>query len=206
MAELARTCLLLLQVRPVLARAGCCCLSSGTCRPPGGTCACRAASPTWHRYVWRSARQAGRQAGKQVHERVLRPAGGVSWMDVLADGVDPERHGARQHPLRKALRPRSAASHVDFTRHQHVMHPTPSRRSSELLVIRDSRCLAPALVVVCSALYNMVLEVCALLPDLAILPAGDQTEIGEKGINLSGEGRGRESATPCLLNEAGSVN
>ena len=28
--------------------------------------------------------------------------------------------------------------------------------------------------------YNRVIESCALLPDLAILPAGDNTEIGEK--------------------------
>lgn len=28
--------------------------------------------------------------------------------------------------------------------------------------------------------YNSVLEACALLPDLEILPAGDATEIGEK--------------------------
>lgn len=27
---------------------------------------------------------------------------------------------------------------------------------------------------------------CQLEPDLAIMPAGDETEIGEKGINLSG--------------------
>ncbi|CAK9830188.1 Multidrug resistance-associated protein 1 [Anthophora retusa] len=33
--------------------------------------------------------------------------------------------------------------------------------------------------------YNRVIEACALNPDLKILPAGDQTEIGEKGINLS---------------------
>ena len=31
-----------------------------------------------------------------------------------------------------------------------------------------------------------MLEACSLLPDIAILPAGDMTEIGEKGINLSG--------------------
>ena len=30
-----------------------------------------------------------------------------------------------------------------------------------------------------SALYDSVLQACALLPDLALLPAGDQTEIGE---------------------------
>nr|QUF59450.1 ATP-binding cassette transporter Abcc1-6 [Brachionus angularis] len=34
--------------------------------------------------------------------------------------------------------------------------------------------------------YNKVLSSCALLTDLSILPAGDLTEIGEKGINLSG--------------------
>lgn len=28
--------------------------------------------------------------------------------------------------------------------------------------------------------YDKVIEACALLPDLEILPAGDQTEIGEK--------------------------
>ena len=34
--------------------------------------------------------------------------------------------------------------------------------------------------------YNQVLEACALKSDLQTLPAGDATEIGEKGINLSG--------------------
>ena len=34
--------------------------------------------------------------------------------------------------------------------------------------------------------YRRVIEACALKPDLEILPGGDQTEIGEKGINLSG--------------------
>ena len=28
--------------------------------------------------------------------------------------------------------------------------------------------------------YDEVLQTCALLPDLAVLPAGDQTEIGER--------------------------
>uniref|UniRef100_A0A8C6T9H4 ATP-binding cassette, sub-family C (CFTR/MRP), member 6b, tandem duplicate 1 n=1 Tax=Neogobius melanostomus TaxID=47308 RepID=A0A8C6T9H4_9GOBI len=41
--------------------------------------------------------------------------------------------------------------------------------------------------------YHRVLEACALLPDLEILPAGDGTEIGEKGVNLSGGQRQRVS-------------
>ena len=35
-------------------------------------------------------------------------------------------------------------------------------------------------------MYEQVVEACALKPDLEILPGGDQTEIGEQGINLSG--------------------
>ncbi|XP_037524946.1 multidrug resistance-associated protein 1 [Rhipicephalus sanguineus] len=34
--------------------------------------------------------------------------------------------------------------------------------------------------------YDQVIEACALKPDLAVLPAGDSTEVGEKGINVSG--------------------
>ncbi|KAJ1823561.1 hypothetical protein LPJ60_001461 [Coemansia sp. RSA 2675] len=34
--------------------------------------------------------------------------------------------------------------------------------------------------------YEQVLRVCALTPDLRILPAGDMSEIGERGITLSG--------------------
>uniref|UniRef100_A0A7I4KHP7 ABC-type glutathione-S-conjugate transporter n=1 Tax=Brugia malayi TaxID=6279 RepID=A0A7I4KHP7_BRUMA len=41
--------------------------------------------------------------------------------------------------------------------------------------------------------YETVLDACALKPDLATLPAGDQTEIGEKGINLSGGQKHRVS-------------
>ncbi|KAL4518770.1 hypothetical protein Ndes2437B_g00851 [Nannochloris sp. 'desiccata'] len=39
--------------------------------------------------------------------------------------------------------------------------------------------------------YHKVLEACALLPDIDMLPAGDATEIGEKGVNLSGGQRHR---------------
>jgi len=41
--------------------------------------------------------------------------------------------------------------------------------------------------------YSDVIEVCELQRDLEILPAGDQTEIGEKGINLSGGQKARLS-------------
>ncbi|VDP13339.1 unnamed protein product, partial [Onchocerca flexuosa] len=41
--------------------------------------------------------------------------------------------------------------------------------------------------------YETVLDACALKPDLATLPGGDQTEIGEKGINLSGGQKHRVS-------------
>lgn len=43
------------------------------------------------------------------------------------------------------------------------------------------------------ARYQQVLEACALLPDLQALPAGDATEIGERGINLSGGQKARVS-------------
>ena len=41
------------------------------------------------------------------------------------------------------------------------------------------------------AWYQRVLAACALLPDLKILPGGDMTQIGEKGINLSGGQKAR---------------
>src|SRR5690348_9443260 len=42
-----------------------------------------------------------------------------------------------------------------------------------------------------SQLYKAVLSACALNPDIAELPAGDVTELGERGINLSGGQKAR---------------
>ena len=41
--------------------------------------------------------------------------------------------------------------------------------------------------------YNRVVEICQLASDLDMLPGGDLTEIGEKGINLSGGQKARVS-------------
>ncbi|NXN17823.1 MRP3 protein, partial [Indicator maculatus] len=50
--------------------------------------------------------------------------------------------------------------------------------------------------------YQHVLEACALKPDLEVLPGGDQTEIGEKGINLSGGQRQRVSLARAVYSGA----
>ena len=43
-----------------------------------------------------------------------------------------------------------------------------------------------------------MIEACALKPDIDILPAGDQTEIGEKGINMSGGQKQRISVARTM--------
>lgn len=50
--------------------------------------------------------------------------------------------------------------------------------------------------------YEKVLEVCSLKTDIAILSGGDQTEIGERGINLSGGQKARVSLARAIYARA----
>ncbi|KAF9527181.1 ATP-dependent bile acid permease [Crepidotus variabilis] len=53
--------------------------------------------------------------------------------------------------------------------------------------------------------YQEVIRVCSLEQDLSMLPHGDQTEIGEKGINLSGGQKARVSLARAVYSSADIV-
>ncbi|KAJ1118458.1 hypothetical protein NDU88_006649, partial [Pleurodeles waltl] len=53
--------------------------------------------------------------------------------------------------------------------------------------------------------YNASLEACCLYPDIACLPQGDMTEIGERGANLSGGQRQRISMARALYSDQSVV-
>ena len=50
--------------------------------------------------------------------------------------------------------------------------------------------------------YQRVVRACVLEPDIAVLPAGDATEIGERGINLIGGQKQRVSLARSAYQDA----
>ncbi|KAH6911448.1 ATP-binding cassette transporter [Coprinopsis sp. MPI-PUGE-AT-0042] len=50
--------------------------------------------------------------------------------------------------------------------------------------------------------YNMTLEACALVTDLNVLEDGDESEIGEQGVNLSGGQKARVSLARAIYSRA----
>jgi ABC-type multidrug transport system fused ATPase/permease subunit len=52
------------------------------------------------------------------------------------------------------------------------------------------------------AWYDTVVDACALRDDLTQLPDGDLTEIGEKGVNLSGGQKARVSLARAIYSRA----
>lgn len=50
--------------------------------------------------------------------------------------------------------------------------------------------------------YEKALRACCLLDDLKALPGGDMTEIGERGINLSGGQKARVTLARAVYSDA----
>ncbi|OMJ12696.1 Multidrug resistance-associated protein 1 [Smittium culicis] len=49
--------------------------------------------------------------------------------------------------------------------------------------------------------YDSIIEACELVLDISLLPAGDQTEIGERGVNLSGGQKARVSMARAIYSK-----
>jgi ATP-binding cassette subfamily C (CFTR/MRP) protein 10 len=91
--------------------------------------------------------------------------------------------------------PSTASGAMAFVGQQDVWLPNATVREVIL-------CFAPF----DAALYERVLFACALGPDLASWPAGDRTEVGEAGVNVSGGQRVRLAlARACYAAAAGTV-
>jgi ATP-binding cassette subfamily C (CFTR/MRP) protein 1 len=56
-----------------------------------------------------------------------------------------------------------------------------------------------------TSLYNRVIDACALRPDLEMLPGGDSTEIGERGITVSGGQKQRLNIARAIYFDADIV-
>lgn len=50
--------------------------------------------------------------------------------------------------------------------------------------------------------YQVAAEVSQLMPDLAMWPAGDRTEIGDRGVTLSGGQKARVSIARAVYSDA----
>ena len=50
--------------------------------------------------------------------------------------------------------------------------------------------------------YNRIVDICCLLPDFDIFTAGDKTEVGGRGVTLSGGQRARIALARALYNDA----
>nr|XP_045592637.1 ATP-binding cassette sub-family C member Sur-like [Procambarus clarkii] len=123
------------------------------------------------------------------------PAGGLT---VVVGGVGSGKTSlllallGEMHTLRGQLRWMGEMSVSYVSQHPWLMNATLKDN-----VVFGRRVLAKR--------YQRVLQACALTPDIEILPAGDQTQIGERGINLSGGQRQRVAIARALYSDARTV-